>query len=203
MITSFSLNWMPASPHVFSDLGKAWKLLRGLVFKTGVVFLLILSVITIANACDQTTINVTSAIDNGDGTYTYTATICLAIDPNWGATGSITLTADGNIISSSTSSVSTTYSYCDAPLPCNGSNCLTVNGTVMGCPPAGGNIINTTCSAGVMTGGGTLSISPSGCDLAPGDLAGSCADCGNPSALCFDVTFTTDAPTPFSPPEIL
>ncbi|PCH98751.1 MAG: hypothetical protein COB85_01045, partial [Bacteroidetes bacterium] len=148
-------------------------------------------------ACDQTSITITSAVDNGDGTYTYTVTICLGISPNWGGTSDLTITTDANIISSSTSSVSTTYTYCDTPLGFNGQGCLT--GTVvMGVGGVGGNLVTTTATGNVSVMNGSLIISNSGDPLAPSDTqgpeAGDCAECGNGSQVCFDVTFTTDAP---------
>jgi len=146
-------------------------------------------------ACDQTSIVINNAIDNGDGTYTYTVTICLGISPNWGASGDLTITVGGaNIISSSTSSVSTTYTYCDEPLLFNGQGCQ-VNS--MGQPPVGGNLITTTATGSVGVMNGDLVISNSGDPLAPGDIngpSGDCADCGNGNQVCFQVTFTTDAP---------
>lgn len=147
-----------------------------------------------AYSCDQTSINVLTAVDNGNGTYTYTVQICLGISPNWGGTDAITIDANVPIVNSGfTPSVSTTYTYCNVDLSFNGQNCETASGNVMGSPPAGGTMTTVTATASGSVGGGNLTYNGTN-DLAPGDVgapAGDCSDCNNPNQLCFNVTFIT------------
>lgn len=142
---------------------------------------------TITNACDQSSINVTNGVDNGDGTYTYVVNICIGIKPNWGATTTFTLSADQPILSSGyTSGITTSYSYCDDTLNGNGSSCTM---------DVGGTVISTTVTAtgNVIGGNLTFTNSGGGDPISPNDIFADCSDCGNPDALCFNVTFMTAA----------
>ena len=164
------------------------------------VFFLFVATVFVINksfSCDQTSISVTNVVYNGSY-YTYTAQICVGISPNWGATTSLCIDADQNILNTGgtyTSSFTSTYNYCSVELAFNGQNCA--SGNFMGVGPAGGTIetANTTVTGSIS--GGNLCFTGGMGDggwIGPDDLRGDCSDCLNPSQLCWDVTFSTSLP---------
>ncbi|MBL4653585.1 MAG: PKD domain-containing protein, partial [Flavobacteriales bacterium] len=166
-------------------------------FKLFILILLGFLTYSSVNACDGGSLNITNATDNGDGTYTYTVNFCIGLSPNWDVTTGFTFDVGGaNIISTSTSSLTNTYTYCDGGLSFNGQNCE--SGNVMGAGPAGGTMTTVSPTANGSVMGGSLTFSSgSNPPFAPNDAVGSfdadCGDCGNPNNFCFNVTFTTDA----------
>ncbi|MBL4658499.1 MAG: hypothetical protein JKX73_10895, partial [Flavobacteriales bacterium] len=125
----------------------------------------------------------TQPIDNGDGTFTFTLNVCVAIDVSWGGTTNFTITGAGgtftSIASIQTGAFTTSYNYCSTT--CSGSLCF---GTTL----SGG------CASPIVNGGTVLNFT--GCGNAPGnwitpdDLDATCVT--NPTQICQNVTFTTN-----------
>jgi len=145
------------------------------------VLAIYLALPSVSNACNLGSVTVTTAVDNGDGTYTYTVEICLGVDVNWGAVTSFTLDVGGANIISSSGTWTSTYQYCDG-----------------GCDDF------MTCSSSVLTGGGSAtgnvmggSVTFSGGGgtgnwLSPDDNDATCIS--QPNTVCDIITITTDAP---------
>lgn len=156
---------------------------------------LFLAGIVTTNACDRTSISITNVTYDGT-TYWYTAEVCLGITPNWGETNSFSIAITGACATSlATTSFTSSYNYCTATLAFNGQGCAT---TAMGAAPAGGTVQTANVNVNGSVGGGgcstTYNFSGSGGAIGPDDLDADCADCGNPTQLCWDITFGTDAP---------
>ncbi|MBL4753456.1 MAG: hypothetical protein JKY52_07675, partial [Flavobacteriales bacterium] len=149
------------------------------MIKSLLVFLILGWGVTTSNACNLASVNVDYGINNGNGTYTYAVTVCLAVDVNWGATTAFNLSVDGANIVSTSGTWYSTYQYCDAV-----------------CGFMGG------CTGNLFTGGGNASGSVvggnvifQGCDgpglwLAPDDLDATCIV--QPQRVCDQITITTD-----------
>ena len=60
-----------------------------------------------AHACDGNTGSFTGIVDNGDGTFTISMEICLALDVNWGGTDDFNLTPSGGTYGSIASAQTT------------------------------------------------------------------------------------------------
>ena len=162
--------------------------------KTTILLTSLLCFRLISFSCDRTSINVTNIVY--DGTYyTYTADVCIGISPNWGETNSFCIETVGSTITGSgpyTSSFTSNYNYCTETLSFNGQGCAT---TAMGAAPAGGTVQTANVSVSGNVSGGNLCFSGGGGDaIAPDDLVGDCADCNNPSQLCWSVQFSTTSP---------
>lgn len=145
-------------------------------------------------SCDRTSISVTNLVY--DGTYyTYTADVCIGISPNWGETNSFCIVTTGGTITGSgpyTSSFTSSYNYCSTTLSFNGQGCAV---TAMGAAPAGGTVQTANVSVSGNVSGGDLCFSGGGGNaIGPDDLVADCADCGNPSQLCWTVQFSTTTP---------
>lgn len=139
-----------------------------------------------AQACDGNTMDFVSLIDNGDGTYTISIEVCLALDVNWGGTDDFNLTMAGGTYSSissiQTSTFTTSYLYCAAGC----ATCFMCSGCADGNPPITGG---GSASVGASMGGITVSAS-GGNNIAPDDLSTFCIN--QAVETCGIITFTTN-----------
>ena len=146
-------------------------------------------------ACNNSTSTFVSSVNNGDGTFTITINVCVALgiapgfqNANTG-TNSFTFTPAGGsfttIASLTTTNYVSTYNYCDAGAdPCS---------KVMGSPVCTGSVL-VGGGNGVGVNGGT-SATFTGSGLAGQWLAPpseNFCDATNPANFCQDITFTTN-----------
>ncbi|MBL4733854.1 MAG: hypothetical protein JKY18_00685 [Flavobacteriales bacterium] len=139
-----------------------------------------------AHACDGNTGSFTGIVDNGDGTFTISMEICLALDVNWGGTDDFNLTPSGgtygSIASVQTTSFTTSYLYCAAGC----ATCFMCSGCADGAAPITGG-----GTASVTSGMGGITVAASGGNaIAPDDLSTFCIN--QPVEVCGTITFTTN-----------
>ncbi|MBL4754289.1 MAG: PKD domain-containing protein, partial [Flavobacteriales bacterium] len=145
------------------------------------LFLIFLTAATISNACNLGSLTINSGVDNGDGTFSYTISVCLAVDVSWGTVTSFDLTSAGATIIGVSGTWTSSYQYCDATCPFMG-----------GCP---GSIFSGGGSATGSVMNGTVTFSGGGGTgnwLSPDDLNATCIT--QPAQVCDQVTITTNGP---------
>src|ERR1041385_7837505 len=151
-----------------------------------------------AKACNYTFVTLASTpIDNGDGTYTITIHVCLALTVSWGGTTNFSLTPAGGNFSSIASftpiTITSTYNYCSQ---CTGNVCTgtmtAVTATAVGTLNGPGNTINFNQTSSIPSTGCTPPAAcwGSGFPFLPDDYQSACVS--NSNYLCWDITMTTN-----------